>query len=263
MNHGHRKVQPSLVAAAAAAAAAILCAAPEAYAAAGATPATTLAKLKAAHPGTSFTAVNRTPLPGLFEVVMGENIAYVSGGDTRYLLFGRLFDTREGRDLTGARLAAAGATGLSASPAPSFRLADMPLGDALTTVAGSGARTLVLFSDPHCGYCRRLDSQIKKLRDVTIHTFIVPYQGMALGQAIWCSRDKHAAWARVMEGEDVASASTVPCPHPLERNLKLASKLKQGGAPWMYFADGTSMQGYTDAADIEARLNISSKQVQP
>ena len=57
------------------------------------------ARLQALYPSTRFGAVNPTPWPGVFEVVMGANIAYVDASG-QYFLFGHLYDMKAQRDLT-------------------------------------------------------------------------------------------------------------------------------------------------------------------
>ena len=59
-------------------------------------------RLQTLYPATRFGAVNGTPWPGVFEVVMGANLAYVDESG-QYFLFGHLFDMKAQRDLTAER----------------------------------------------------------------------------------------------------------------------------------------------------------------
>lgn len=225
-----------------------------------------LAALQKAHPGTHFTRVSRTPIPDLYEAWMGTNMALFSKKNLRYLVFGRVFDTTTMTDLTAPKLAQAerlqaaaeGQNGTQAIP-----MAQLPLEDAIKTVRGNGARAIVVFSDPACPYCKRLEPELGKLDNVTIHTFPVPFQGAALPAAIWCAADRQAAWHRYMTQDDqslldVSPPSTPSCAHPLDRNLALAQRLNIRGTPTILFADGHRIDGYVDAAALEARLASAS-----
>jgi thiol:disulfide interchange protein DsbC len=58
-----------------------------------------LATLRQLYPATTFTRVQSTPIPGLYEVALGNSVAYVAE-DGRYFVFGHLFDLQTQRDLT-------------------------------------------------------------------------------------------------------------------------------------------------------------------
>jgi conjugal transfer pilus assembly protein TraV len=100
--------------------------------------------------------------------------------------------------------------------------------------------------------------ELAGLDNVTIYTFLLPFQGEAKPIAIWCAADRasslaapDARWRR-----RACSLKTTACDHPIGRNLALARQLGVQGTPTLIWADGTRSEGFVGRAVIEARLAV-------
>jgi thiol:disulfide interchange protein DsbC len=204
-------------------------------------------RLQALYPATRFGAIHPTAWPGVFEVAMGANLAYVDATG-RYFLFGHLYDMRQQRDLTAERKDAMAR----------IDFGSLPLADALTEVRGNGTRMLAIFSDPDCPYCRRLETELRGLNDVTIHTFLMPLASLhpaARGKAVsvWCAADRLATWRALMLRDVLPPQAD--CLHPVDRNVTLGEQLGINGTPTLIASDGRVLAGAASRDQIEAWLS--------
>jgi thiol:disulfide interchange protein DsbC len=191
--------------------------------------------------------VNRTAMPGLFEVrVNGTEILYTDA-EANFLIQGSLIDTKAKRNLTEERI----------DKLTAIDFASLPVKDAFTVVRGNGKRKLAVFEDPNCGYCKRFERDLQKVDNVTIHMFLYPILGAGSTERsrnIWCAKDRAKAWNDWML-KDVDPASATCDTAALTRNVELGRKYKITGTPTLIFADGSRVPGAINAQQIEKFLS--------
>jgi thiol:disulfide interchange protein DsbC len=202
---------------------------------------------QAKFPKMTIESVNKTPFPGVFEVVLEGQILYTDE-KLSYLFSGNLLDIRgrEPRNLTEQTTSRIASTAL----AKSTELA-------VKRVRGNGKRVLYTFEDPNCGYCKELQKELVKVNDVTIYTFLWPIlspDSMDKSKSIWCSKDRAKAWEDYMI-RGVAPTAKRDCDTTaLEKNAKLAQRFGLRGTPGVYVAGGEQIGGYVPADKLEAAL---------
>jgi thiol:disulfide interchange protein DsbC len=196
--------------------------------------------------------VRKTPVPGIFELRFGSEIIY-SDKNGDYMFHGSLIDTRTRVDLTQERI----------DKLLVVDFGSLPLKDAMVIRQGNGSRRFVVFADPNCGYCKRMEADLLNLKDVSIYTFLLPVLGpdsLVKSKDIWCSKDPAKAWrAWMVEGHAPATAAANCDTTALDRNLELGRKNKVQGTPALVFEDGSRAPGAIPAQQIEARLVASAK----
>ncbi len=196
--------------------------------------------------------VTKTPIPGIYEVRLGTELIY-SDDTGSHIFQGSIIETKSRTDLTQVRI----------DKLTQIDFASLPLKDAVLIKQGSGARKLVVFSDPNCGYCKRIERDLLELKDVSIYTFLYPILGpdsTTKSKDIWCAKVRAKAWRGWMiDGETPASAAAGCDVAALERNLKLGQKYKIQGTPAVVFEDGSRTPGAMPTAQIEARMQAAAK----
>lgn len=190
------------------------------------------------------TQINKSPVAGLYEVVTSDHVFYADESG-QYLIDGSLFDIKNRRNLTDARMRQLFAVDFGKLP---FELA-------VKKVKGNGSRKLAYFTDPNCGYCKKLERELQNVSDVTLYLFLYPiFDGSAEKvHGVWCSKDKAKAWDNLMlNGIQPAVGK---CDAPTAKVMELGKKLKVNGTPALIFANGVVNPGYMPAADLEKALD--------
>ncbi len=201
-------------------------------------------------PGAVIESVAASSWPGLYEIVVGGQLLYVSD-DGRYLFQGTVFDIENKVDLTEHSRKRTRKDALAALPAEKrIRFAPEDVRHEVT-----------VFTAIDCGYCRRLHQD---MADYNARGIAVDYVFMPRGDTgsesyrkavdVWCAPDRPAAMTTAKAGGELPRLS---CDNPVEETWRLGQSLGVTGTPAMVMADGSLIQSYLPAEELLARLDAA------
>jgi thiol:disulfide interchange protein DsbC len=189
-------------------------------------------------PGARPDDLRASPIPGIYELTRGAEIAYVTS-DGKYVINGDLYDiaandnlTEQHRRDTRVKLIAA-----------------IPESEMLIFGPKDPKYTVTVFTDVDCGYCRKLHSHIADYNrlGVRVRYLFYPRSGpntesWTKAEEVWCSDNRNDALTRAKLGEELKAK---PCPNnPVARHYALGREFDLQGTPAIVMADGEVLPGY-------------------
>lgn len=223
-----------------------------------------LSALQKAYPNNAVRLARQTPVPHLFEVILGTGVSYVFVDDAfftqpdntdsnvdykrffRYWLFGGIFfDMTEQKDLTAPAKAMA----------QMIDVGELPLKNAVVRQKGTGENILYVFTDPQCPFCEQLEKTLAEMTDITIYTFLTPLVSLhpasrEVASSIWCAANPAKALEEVMlKRKTLAPAQ---CTTPILENEALMKTLAIKGTPTLFLENGERITGAPDKERLSA-----------
>jgi thiol:disulfide interchange protein DsbC len=212
------------------------------------------AKLKAAMPGIPLTSVTPSPIAGIYEVVAGSDVIYMTA-DGKYMFQGVLVDFEARKNLTEARR-----VGIRAELLKQIKDDDT----IVYAPMGMPKHTITVFTDPSCPYCRKLHAEVPELvkNGVKVRYVLYPRAGLdsPVGRTsvgIMCAKDRKAEMEKAVAGQTLNLPMCET--HPLAKQLELGGALGLEGTPYIITDEGVVISGYRPAADILKVLNEAKK----
>lgn len=191
--------------------------------------------------------IRPAPVPGLYEVVSGTDVGYVSA-DGRFYVDGDVFDMQTRRNLTDQRRKE-GRVAL---------LKGIQDSDAIVFGPKDAKYTLDVFTDVDCTYCRKLHSQIDQFNSLGIKVRYLMFPRSGPGspawqqaQAVWCSADRRDALTRAKRGEHVEAKA---CKDTIAKQYALGEELGVRGTPGIFTEEGEYIAGYMPPAQLLQHL---------
>lgn len=185
-------------------------------------------------------SVKESVLPGLYEVVVGANVVYLSR-DGRYFLQGDLIDLEERVNITENKRSDARVAALEAlEPA-----------DIIEFGPADAQNVIYVFTDIDCGYCRRMHKEVDQLNDAGIAVRYLSFPRSGIGSesydkmvSVFCSEDRQQALTDAKAGKRIPEAS---CENPVAEQYKLGESMGVNGTPAVYLENGREIGGYIPA----------------
>jgi thiol:disulfide interchange protein DsbC len=203
-------------------------------------------------PDIKIDSIQPAPVKGLFEVMVGTQLMYVTG-DGRYFVDGRIVDLTTREDVTEPRLSGA-----------RKKLVD-DVGEAEMVIFEPSAKaqhTVTVFTDIECGYCRKLHSQIADYgkEGIRVPYMFCPRAGKgspAYNEAVsvWCagdSDDRRTAMTTAKAGKPIDEKS---CANPVDQHMAVGEELGLRGTPAILTETGEMIPGYVEPKRLAAQLN--------
>jgi len=200
-------------------------------------------------PGAQPDDLRPSPIPGMYELTRGSDIAYVSA-DGKYAITGDLYDIATSDNLTEVKRRNVRLKLLSA----------IPEAEMLVFSPQNPKYTVTVFTDVDCGYCRKLHSQMAEYNRLGIRVRYLFYprsgpdtESWEKAEQVWCSKDRNAALTRAKLGEKLSAPAQCKG-SPVARDYALGQKFNIGGTPALVLEDGELLPGYLPPAMLAQRL---------
>lgn len=198
-------------------------------------------------PGVPITQISESPIQGLYEVVVGPQVVYMTK-DARYLIQGDLVDFKTKENYTERAR-----SGIRLSKIEQFGE------DKMVVYAPKKVKhTVTIVTDINCPYCRRLHDEIDEYlsNGIKVRYIFMPLKGeddYDTTVSVWCSKDQNKALNAAKAGISVEKKS---CDNPIREHLQLARELGVRGTPAIILESGEMLPGYVPVKKLVAQLQL-------
>lgn len=204
--------------------------------------------LKEALGGQEPDTVRDAPVKGLYEVVIGPQLYYLSE-DGRYVVNGSVIDLEQGTDVTEPRRAE-----IRSDVVDNVGEQNM----VIFAPDSEAKHTVTVFTDIDCGYCRKLHNEIHQYNEagIRVRYLFFPRSGPQTESyfkavSVWCADDRLNAMTRSKLGETIETRS---CENPVDEHYELGKRIGVTGTPAILTESGQLIPGYIPAAKLSQAL---------
>jgi thiol:disulfide interchange protein DsbC len=207
-----------------------------------------MARILESFPDISAEELRPSPMAGVYEISLGSRMAYVSA-DAKYLIQGDLYDVATEQNLTEERRKAARVRSL----------ANLSESSMIVFAPEKATRSITVFTDIDCGYCRKLHREIDgyKAQGIEVRYLFFPRSGPETSswfkaEEVWCAEDRNTALTTAKAGGAVESEDCGTT--PVEEHYNLGRTFGIRGTPAIIADTGELIPGYVSPTELISYL---------
>lgn len=201
-------------------------------------------------PNVPIRSIKPSRIAGLFEVRIGAEVYYVTS-DGRFLINGDIINMKSRLNLTAV-----------ARRQIRLELVNEVSEDKMIIYEpGKTKRTVTVFTDVDCPYCRKFHKDVPALvkGGIRIRYLVFPRDGLATSTyqksvSVWCSPDRKKALSIAKSGGKLKNRT---CTNPIAEHFELAGRVGITGTPTLVVDDGQILPGYVPPDRLFVLLGIA------
>lgn len=195
--------------------------------------------------------ISDSPIPGIYQVAVGANVAYVTK-DGKFIIRGDIYNAETSANVSEETRAAARVAMLE-SVDPASMIVFKPAN-------GNVKHKITIFTDIDCGYCRQFHREIDKVTSlgIEVHYLFYPRTGpdtesWTKADQVWCAPNHNQALTRAKLGGEIPDGPS--CATPVESHYALGQRIGVRGTPAVFSDTGELIGGYLPPADLAKILD--------
>ena len=213
-------------------------------------PAAVKAALERMAPGAKVTHLEKAPMPGFYQALVGGRMVYVSA-DGAWIMDGQIYNVPKRSNLTEDTMNAVRRRAL----------ASVPDSERIIFAPPHPKYTVTVFTDLDCAYCRAFHHHMKAFNaeGIAVDYLFWPRTGIKSfpsgkptssylkAVSVWCSADRKAAFTAAKNGKSIPAKQ---CKNPVADEFHLGESIGVDGTPTIIAADGSVIGGYVTPSQL-------------
>lgn len=209
--------------------------------------------------GNIITYIADAKIDNSYLVLLNDGTKMIYFKDTNYAVVGDLYNLKDRKNMTNTIMADYNKEVISKIKDNGI---NYPVKDGVEKLD-----TVYVFTDPSCGYCRKLHNDLEEYSAAGINLVYIPYSRSGEGTKsykelvdVWCSVDKKAAMdlAKSDKGEEIKNLEgysvTEECAKNVADGENYGRQLGIQGTPALFSSNGTGFQGYIPPNELKKHL---------